>query len=276
MWEFTDDTGQVVRADRRPERTVAYVRAGAALHDLGVRPVAVYGSDHDGDGIDPAKGGALPAAAVPCLGPGGALTDEALSATRPDLIIDVTYDGKSAYAIDEALAGRLGVPLLTLSVGGAPLTAILERFGALAAALGTELPAPGAVTGLPEAEHVLRAALAAAGPPPRVLALSGAGPDRVHLARPDTWPELRHLSGLGVPPLDPGPGPGLNWLTTGWEHVTRLRPGLLLVDSRAHASRPRTVTGAVTVPWNPEAPPSPAAYARFFTAVAEGIAARPA
>jgi iron complex transport system substrate-binding protein len=275
VWEFTDDTGQVVRAARRPERTVAYVRAGAALHDLGVRPVAVYGSDHDGDRIDPAKGGALPAAAVPYLGPGGTLADEDLAALRPDLIVDVTYDEKSAYALDEALAGRLGVPLLTLSVGGAPLTAILERFGALAAALGTQQPAPGAVPELGVAEDALRAALAA-GPPPRVLALSGAGPDRVHLARPDTWPELHHLSGLGVPLLDQGPGPGVNWLTTGWEHVTRLRPDLLLVDGRAHASRPRTGSGAVAVPWNPEAPPSAAAYARFFTAVAEGIAARPA
>ncbi|MEE1813473.1 ABC transporter substrate-binding protein, partial [Streptomyces sp. SP18ES09] len=95
-------------AERVPARVVAYVRAGAALLDLGVEPVAGYGSGHDGAALAPAKAGGLAAAGVPYLGPGRALDAEVLREVRPDLIVDVTYDGKSPYALDEAVAAPLG------------------------------------------------------------------------------------------------------------------------------------------------------------------------
>ncbi|RST18250.1 ABC transporter substrate-binding protein [Streptomyces sp. WAC05374] len=270
MWEFGDDTEQAIRTARRPRRVVAYVRAGAALHDLGVTPVAVYGSGHDGDRLDPAKAGALAGAGVPYLGPGKDLTDDALGALRPDLVVDLTYDGKNPYAMVRPPAA----PLLALSVAGTPLPAMLARFRALAAALrDPDAPAPDApdpVESFRAAERAVRDA-----PPARVLALSGAGDGQVHLARPGTWPELCHLAGLGVRLIDPdelGPGGGVNWFTTDWERAARLRPDVLLVDDRAHAAPPPAAAGTVTVvPWNPETPPSPAAYARFLRAVARGL-----
>ncbi|WP_030755318.1 ABC transporter substrate-binding protein [Streptomyces griseus] len=274
-WDFTDDRGTALAAPSRPARVVAYVRAGAALLDLGVVPVAVYGSGHDGVEPDPAKDGGLAAAGVPYLGPGRALDEERLRELRPELVVDVTYDGKSPYAVDAGLVERLGVPLAALSVGDdLGLPAIIGRFGELGAALGA--PAAGPGTGeLEAAEAAVRAAVAGAGR--GVLALSGAGAEQVHLARPEAWPELARLAGLGVRLLDPGPGPGANWLTTGWERVLGLAPALVLYDSRAHATRPegpeRLPAGARAVPWNPEVPPSPAAYARFFRALAEALTA---
>lgn len=116
-WGFTDDRGTELVAARVPRRVIAYVRAGAALCDLGVTPVAVYGSGHDGEVLDPAKEGGLTAAAVTYLGPGRVLDEVLLRELRPDVIVDVTYDGKSPYALDEAVADRLGVPLVALSVG---------------------------------------------------------------------------------------------------------------------------------------------------------------
>lgn len=273
MWEFTDDTELALRVAHRPRRVVAYVRAGAALHDLGVTPVAVYGSGHDGDRLDPAKAGALATAGVPYLGPGKDLTDDALRALRPDLVVDVTYDGKNPYAVDRPLAA----PLLTLSVAGTPLPAMLSRFEALAEDLRRPAPAPADRTGvLGAAERAVREALALTRPGARVLALSGADARQVHLARPGTWPELSHLAHLGVRLVDPaelGPGGGVNWFTTDWEHVTRLRPDLLLVDTRAHAAPPPAATSRPTVPWSPETPPSPAACAGFLRAVADGLTA---
>ncbi|MEU4064313.1 ABC transporter substrate-binding protein [Streptomyces wedmorensis] len=262
-WGFTDDRGAERGADRVPRRVVAYVRAGAALHDLGVTPVAVYGSGHDGGVPDPAKGGGLAAAGVPYVGPGRALDEERLRELRPDLIVDVTYDGKSPYALDEAVAERLGVPLVALSVGNElSLAAILDRFGALAATLGAAPPI-GFGADLGAAEIVLREAVGRR--ELTVLALSGAGRDQVHLARPQAWPELVRLAELGVRLLDPGPGPGANWLTADWGRVVELGPGLVLFDSREHATPPYEVpVGARLTPWNPETPPSPAAYARFF------------
>ncbi|MFE5832952.1 ABC transporter substrate-binding protein [Streptomyces sp. NPDC056488] len=356
-WGFTDDRGEQLGAARVPRRVVAYVRAGAALYDLGVIPVAVYGSAHDGDAYDPAKAGVLEAVGVPYLGPGRALGETVLRELRPDVVVDVTYDGKTPYALDKALVERLGVPLVALSVGSElDLPAILDRFAALAAGLrvggpeagtppvtGPETGAPGAgafETGAPEAGVSEAGAFEVGGPPAGapavgapvpgapvpavpvivgsdavgpeivtpvtvspavgpgqgaalaefeaaeaalreaaarsglgVLALSGAGPEQVHLARPHAWPELAWLAGLGVRLLDPGPGPGANWLTSGWERVAELRPDLVLFDSREHATPPYALPGGVRLaPWNPETPPSPAAYARFFRDLAEALA----
>ncbi|MEU6882828.1 ABC transporter substrate-binding protein [Streptomyces sp. NPDC046712] len=270
-WGFTDDRGVALTAVHRPERVVAYVRAGAALLDLGVTPVAVYGSGHDGEVLDPVKAGGLAAAGVPYLGPGRTLDEEAVRSLRPDLIVDVTYDGKSAYALDEGVPGRLGVSAAVLSVGNElSLSAIIGRFGELGASLtGADGPGPDVVA---SAEAVLRSV--AARTDVGVLALSGAGPDQVHLARPHAWPELARLQELGVRLLDPGPGAGANWLTADWEHAARLDPGLVLHDSRANAVGPDVfppVGHARVAPWNPETPPSPAAYARFFADLAASL-----
>ncbi|MFD3663071.1 ABC transporter substrate-binding protein [Streptomyces sp. NPDC058659] len=284
-WGFTDDRGTEPASARVPERVVAYVRAGAALLDLGVTPVAVYGSGHDGPVYDPAKAGGLDAAGVPYLGPGRALDEGLLRESRPDLIVDVTYDGKSPYALDEAVADRLGVPLVALSVGNElTLPAILGRFGALSDSLraGTAGSTAGATAsaaasadptaGVEEAEAVLRGAAGRSGL--TVLALSGAGPEQVHLARPQAWPELARLAALGVRLVDPGPGPGANWLTADWGRAAELRPDLILFDNRSHAVPPyETPPGTRLAAWNPETPPSPAAYARFFREVAEALAA---
>ncbi|MFD3727802.1 ABC transporter substrate-binding protein [Streptomyces sp. NPDC058671] len=319
-WGFTDDRGTELGAPRVPRRVIAYVRAGAALCDLGVTPVAVYGSGHDGEVLDPAKEGGLRAAGVTYLGPGRGLDEERLRELRPDVIVDVTYDGKSPYALDEAVADRIGVPLVALSVGNElTLPAILDRFGTLAVSLGAGQatavtaalsataavtvanpavtgapahPAAAAVTvadsavtgapahpaaaaggvsgGLPGAEGVLREAAAVSGL--AVLALSGAGPDQVHLARPQAWPELARLAELGVRLVDPGPGPGANWLTADWGRAVELRPDLVLFDNRAHAAAPdEALAGVRSMPWNPETPPSPAAYARFFRDLAAAL-----
>ncbi|MDX2563979.1 ABC transporter substrate-binding protein [Streptomyces sp. TX20-6-3] len=275
-WGFTDDRGTELGAARVPRRVVAYVRAGAALCDLGVTPVAVYGSGHDGDDLDPAKEGGLTAAAVTYLGPGRVLDEGLLRELRPDVIVDVTYDGKSPYALDEAVAERLGVPLVALSVGNElTLPAILDRFGALAVSLGAAAgdgtAAEGSPADLRAAEDELREVAARTGL--GVLALSGAGPDQVHLARPLAWPELARLAELGVRLVDPGPGPGANWLTGDWDRAAELRPDLVLFDSRAHATVPgEALSGVRFTPWNPETPPSPAAYARFFRTLAGALA----
>ncbi|MFC9385050.1 ABC transporter substrate-binding protein [Streptomyces venezuelae] len=280
-WGFTDDRGTELGAARVPRRVVAYVRAGAALCDLGVTPVAVYGSGHDGEVLDPAKEGGLRAAGVTYLGPGRGPVEDRLRELRPDVIVDVTYDGKSPYALDEAVAERLGVPLVALSVGNElTLPAILDRFAALATSLGAapggEPSAPSAAGGSPAGLRAAEDALREVAARTRlgVLALSGAGPDQVHLARPLAWPELARLAELGVRLVDPGPGPGANWLTGDWGRAAELRPDLVLFDSRAHATVPdgAALTGVRFTPWNPETPPSPAAYAAFFRTLAAALA----
>lgn len=280
-WEFTDDRGVRSTAGRRPERIVAYLRAGAALWEHGITPAGVYGSGHDGESVDLVKAGRLPAE-VPYLGAGKTLDAEALGAGAPELIVDVTYDEHFAYAVDDGVAGALGVPVVALSVAGqTSLTRMVDRLAELAASLGA-VPDTSGQAALDAAREAVRRA---AGRPraPRVLVLSAAGPEQVHLARPEAWPELRHLSELGVHLVDPGPGPGVNWLTAGWDHAAHLGADLILADARGNAVPAAELTGVTdwqtlthdrpVLAWNPELAPATRACATFLQEVADGLSA---
>lgn len=286
-WEFTDDRGSTASGAGGTPRVVAYVRAGAALWEHGVRPVAVYGSGHDsGAEADPAKLGGLDPAQVAYLGGGADVDEEALRALDPDVVVDVTYDGKASYALAESVAEAAGVPVLALGVGGeASLRTILGRFAALAVGLGAESGSAGAEFAAAEEELRL---VAVGGGIAQVVALSPAGPEQVHLARPSTWPELRHLADLGVRMADPGPGPGVNWRTTDWDQAFAAvgGAGVVLADTRANATPLSALAGvtewerlsltAQVLPWNPELPPAPGAYAGFLRAVAGALRAQAA
>lgn len=276
-WEFTDDRDHLVRAAHRPSRLIAYVPTGAALHDHGIRPAGVFGSAHDDPALpDPAKTGSLPLADLPYYGAGPALDLDALLAAGPDLVVALTYGGGQVYGIDPEAAKHLEehVPLVVLDVGGGrSLTGIRERLTALAHSLGAA-PDTGAAAELATAERRLTAS--AAGPVrSRVLALSPAGPDSVHLARPYAWPDLAALAGFGVGLVDPEPGQGANWSTTTWAEAAALEPDLVLTDVRGNASPLGDALGrrVPTLSWNPELPPSAREHARFHTAVAEALEA---
>lgn len=277
-WAFTDDRGRVAASPHRPGTIVAYLPAGAALWDLGIRPVAVFGSAHDGAVPDPAKAGGLPLAETAYVGAGPGLDLDAVLKSDADLVVAVTYDGSGVYGIDPDAAAFLEarIPVVALSVGGGrPLPAIRGRFAELAEMLcGSAAPEAGGR--LAEAEGRLRAAADAARGV-RVVALSGAGPDTVHLARPHTWPDLAALAGFGVPLATPPEAGGVNWSSGGWEQAAGLRPDVVLGDVRAHASVWEDALAALghrpaaAVPWNPELPPTAAAHARFFDQVAEAL-----
>ncbi|MGW9042520.1 ABC transporter substrate-binding protein [Streptomyces lydicus] len=281
-WEFSDDRGRLVVAGERPVRIVAYIQAGATLWDHGIRPVAIFGSQHDEAAPDPAKGGDLPLAEIEYLGSGTALHPDTLLAAEPDLVVAVTYDGEQVYGLEQktALEVEAHVPVATVAVGpGRSLAEVRERFAALAGSLGRGEPL-GAARELDAAEDALRQAAGGA-PGPRVLALSPAGPDRVHLARPGSWPDLRALAEHGVGLVEPAAGAGVNWSTVGWAEAAELSPDIVLMDVRTNAARPeslradehwRTIEArARLLPWNPEASCSRRAHTRFFTLVADTV-----
>ncbi|MEU1282198.1 ABC transporter substrate-binding protein [Streptomyces sp. NPDC005805] len=281
-WRFADDRGRTAATPGTPARLVAYLQAGAALFDHGLRPVAVFGSAHDGPETDPAKAGALPPE-VPYLGPGPEVGVDTVLAHRPDLVVAVGYGTDRVYGLDPDTAKHLEehVPLVLLDVGqGRSLDEVRDRFTALAVSLGAASRSPSAVEA---ARERLRAAAERA-PGARVLALSPAGPDSVHLARPGAWPDLRALADCGVRMAAPAPGAGVNWSTTDWTSAALLEPDVVLADVRVNAeplarlaANPawRAVTdGRTVVPWNPELPCSAPAHAAFFDRVAEALAAR--
>ncbi|WP_455359826.1 ABC transporter substrate-binding protein [Streptomyces sp. SYSU K21746] len=283
-WQFLDDRGHLAAAARPPVRVVAYIQAGATLFDHGIRPAGLFGSLHDGDGPDPVKAGSLPLADLAYLGSGGALDADALLRVAPDLVVAVTYGGGQVYGIDAETAKHVEerVPVAVIDVGpGRSLGELRDRFTALARSLGAEAGPP-AEAELDRATHRLRTAADQA-PVPRVLALSPAGPDSVHLARPPAWPDLRALTDLGVTLVEPAPGPGTGWSTTGWADVVALEPDIVLTDARANAGPVEELHGvpdwraleerARLVPWNPEVPCSHAAHARFLHTVTDAVEA---
>ncbi|MGR8010465.1 ABC transporter substrate-binding protein [Streptomyces hypolithicus] len=270
IWQFTDDRGQVSSAPHWPTKAVAYIQAGATLWDHGLLPLGVFGSFHDGPGPDRAKSGRLPLGEIAYFGAGATLDPDRVLSAGTELLIAVSYDGDSVYGMDPAVAKRIEeqVPLVVLEVGqGRSLDEIRGRFAALAASLGGAEPP----VALDAARQNLRTA--AAGPDaPRVLALSPSG-DRVHLARPQSWPDLRALMALGVNLPEPPPGTGANWSTVPWPEAAALAPDIILADTRTNAIPldPTHVSHARVIPWNPELPASATSHATFFTTLTQAL-----
>ncbi|NEB73934.1 ABC transporter substrate-binding protein [Streptomyces sp. SID14478] len=293
-WEFADDRHHLAAATRTPERVVAYIQAGASLWDLGIRPVGIFGSYHDGDTVDLAKAGRLPVDEVTYLGAGAGLGLDDVLAAQPDLVVALTYGGGQVYGVEPDLAKHLEehVPVVVIDVGqGRGLAGVRERMAELGRSLGVAEGA-GALGELTRAERELAevasgAAVGAEGAGAvRVLALSPGGPDSVHLARPAKWPDLSALTGLGVRMVEPPEGPGANWHTGTWGDAAELAPDVVLVDARANAAPRGQYAGdaqwaavaerAVVLPWNPEIPASAVAHAGFFGGVAEVLRGRSA
>ncbi|MET7620773.1 ABC transporter substrate-binding protein [Streptomyces sp. NPDC005408] len=284
-WQFQDDRGRVAAAAVTPTRPVAYIQAGATLFDHGIRPVGLFGSNHDGDSADPAKAGALPLADIAYLGSGTAVEADAVLRAEPDLVVAVAYGTDQVYGLDPDTAKYIEerVPVVVVDVGqGRSLGEVRDRFTALAHSLGAAADESGEAE-LGRAERRLRT-LAAGAARLRVLALSPASPDSVHLARPRAWPDLRALADCGIGLVEPERGPGANWSTVDWTVAASTRPDIVLTDVRANALPVDRLAGieewqsaaggaARLVPWNPEIPGSHVAHARFFDAVADALEA---
>ncbi|MDH2390200.1 ABC transporter substrate-binding protein [Streptomyces sp. HNM0663] len=285
-WRFSDDRGQLAAAAARPSKVIAYIQAGATLWDHGIRVCGVFGSYHDGPEPDPAKAGELPLDSVEYLGAGGRVDLDSLLGSAPDLAVAVSYGSGQVYGLDPETAKHLEeqVPLIVLDVARArDLAALRARFAELARSLGAPGD-PAAERRAHAASHRLRAA-ADVPSPPRVAALSAAGPDRVHIARPAAWPDLRALTAGGVQLVEPPGAAGANWATVSWAEAARLRPAIVLADVRCNATPSgeldataadgwrRLRADAEVLPWNPEAPVSARAHARFLTRVADAVEA---
>ncbi|MYS37340.1 iron complex transport system substrate-binding protein [Streptomyces sp. KhCrAH-43] len=283
VWQFTDDRGQLSATGERPQRVLAYIQAGATLWDHGIRPAGLFGSGHDDPAApDPAKTGSLPLEGIAYAGAGTALDVDALLSGEPDLVVAVSYGGGQVYGLDPETAKHLEghVPVVVIDVGQArTLAEVGDRFAELARSLGAEEPA--AATAELDAARARLRALTEGPDRARVLALSPAGQEQAHLARPRMWPELRVLADLGVDLLEPAEGTGANWSTTGWADAAALRPDVVLADIRSNATPLDEVrdnpewsavaAAARVVPWNPEPVCSAHAHARFLEQVADAL-----
>lgn len=277
-WTFTDDRGRTVSSSSRPARVLAYSRVALSLSDLGVSCAGVFGSQHDAD-----TGTAVGSAPV-SVGSGGSVSLDAVRELAPDLIVSVLYRDDALYGVPPEIAAEFEsmAPTVGLRVGaGRTLTEPLARFADFAVALGTPADSPDLVQGrssLDESAHSVRLSLEErAGL--RVLALS-AERERVHLANPLGWPDLRYFSELGVGLLRLPVAEDASWQTVLWDDVTEIPVDLILVDSRSVSLGPAqlaahpvweilpAVQAGQVGSWNPEAPLSYQVSARIVSDLA--------
>ncbi|MFJ2742023.1 ABC transporter substrate-binding protein [Streptomyces sp. NPDC087440] len=273
-WQFTDSRGQLVTAPARPARIAAYIQAGATLYDHGLRTAGIFGSYHDGPTPDPAKSGSLPLSGLAYFGAGQALDPDAVLAAGIDLLVAVSYGGSAVYGMEPDTAKHLEqhIPTVVLDIGqGRSLAEVRDSFHTLAESLGSTEP-PEAAHALADAQAKLKSLISPT--TPALLALSPADATDVHLARPHAWPDLRALTALGVPLLDPPPEGGANWSTVPWDRAADLAPKLALTDIRANAAPfdPAPFGPDLRViPWNPELPASATSHTAFFESIAEAL-----
>ncbi|MGH2616788.1 MAG: hypothetical protein ACRDJC_16255, partial [Thermomicrobiales bacterium] len=101
-WTFTDDAGVTITRPQRPERIVAYLPLAASLWELGIRPVAVYGTTRRQDGSPEVYAGEVDLDAAESLGETyGELDLEKLVALQPDLIVnDMWNDPPDVWGLE--------------------------------------------------------------------------------------------------------------------------------------------------------------------------------
>jgi iron complex transport system substrate-binding protein len=244
-WSFTDDRGRTVDLPARPERFVAEVAVGATLWDFGVTStLAVFGSDIAGpDGGPSTVAGSIDFDQVQFAGHDMADLDlEMLAALQPQVILGTSWEPDDANDLggyDESALGGLPqiAPTLAIRVVAAPVSAPLERFAELAAALGADLESPELVAARKAYDAACEAVRAATAEKPglKVLAFY-AGEDGFYVANPAVASDLMLFAELGVElvePTDVGDDMGGFWEKLSWENVDKYHADLFLADDRA-------------------------------------------
>ncbi|MET8865409.1 ABC transporter substrate-binding protein [Nonomuraea sp. NPDC004580] len=243
-WTWTDDRGKKISLPKRPERVVAQSGAAAALWDFGVRPVGVFGPHKlKGGGRDP-EVGEVDITAVESIGNvWGEFNVEKYASLQPDLLVAGMYQKNTLwYVPDESLdAVDQIAPTVGVQLSGKPLTAVIEQYGKLAAALGADPGAPAVA----EARRRFDAAsaalkdLAARKPDLKVMVVT-ATPDALYVAYKPDHPDIAYWADLGlniVSPERPTEGEGGFWEVLSWENADKYDADVILVDARAQSMK---------------------------------------
>nr|PZN41440.1 MAG: ABC transporter substrate-binding protein [Bacillota bacterium] len=251
-WRFTDDRGVTVTLPRRPVRIVAQSTAAAALWDLGIRPVAVFGPQRRPDGSKEPEIGNVDLSAVESLGEQwGELDLEKLAALRPDLIVTTMYQPPSLWYIPDEVREKVEAiaPTVAIHVAGRPITEVIDRFEELARALGADLSAPQVAAArqrFEQASASLREAIAAK--PGLKAMFAGASLETLWVAVPSWYPDLLYFQQLGLDIVVPEQTDQF-YEALSWEQALKYPADLILYDRRSYVVPPEELARKVPT-WN--------------------------
>lgn len=276
-----DARGKTVEIDSTPKTVIAQASAAAALWDNGFQVAGVYG-----DLPEPPNylTGDLDVSKTKVLGKAwGEFNVEEYAAMNPDLLIDMTFDGKTLWYAGEVekqvekLAPTVGMQLTGLSV-----TEQIEAFHALAEDLGAEPEIEEAKAAFEVAVARIEAAVKK-NPDLTVVAVSTYG-EEIYFANAPEHPDLAYLAELGVTFPDVTPDEQGTFEPVSLENISKYHADVLLVDARDTGGfeeletkdivkRLPAVAAGQQELWYPAAPYSYQAYAEIFSGYADQLEA---
>lgn len=233
-WSFTDDRGITVTLPQRPTRIVAQSTSAAAMWDLGIRPVAIFGPARGAGGAPDFQVGNVDLDAVEWLGDWGEMDLEKLVSTRADLYVDLLFDDLLWYLDTEAQQKvEAIVPTIGIRAHEMSMKDSIARFEELCVALGADLNAPEILAAheeFDEAEAELQAAIDAK-PDLSVVVMS---PDltQVYVASPSHMVDLFYFKSLGLNIVQPDVDD--YWHLISWEQINLYPADLILIDARVN------------------------------------------
>ncbi|MGH3352040.1 MAG: ABC transporter substrate-binding protein [Nocardioides sp.] len=276
-----DARGKTVKTDAAPETVVAQASAAAALWDNGFKVDGVYGDLPDSPNY---LIGNLDVSETKVLGKAwGDFNVEEYAAMNPDLLIDMTFDGKTLwYAGEVEKQVEKLAPTLAMQLTGLSVTEQIEAFNDLAKDLGAEPEIEDAKAEFEDAVARIRAVVKK-NPDLTVLAVSTYG-EEIYFANSPEHPDLAYLAELGVKFPEVTPDEQGIFEPVSLENIGKYPADVLLVDARDTGGleelekkdlfkRLPAVAGGQQDLWYPAAPYSYQAYAKVFSGYADQLEA---
>lgn len=254
-WSFTDGSGEVVKADKTPERIIAHAGEAAALMSFGIKPVGIY-ADESVETDPNLKD--LDLTGIEILGEEwGKIDVEKAAGLRPDLIVADWWPAEKAHSgleegVDEK-SKKLAelAPVVGVSQGKS-IVDLADGYEDLAKSLGANVADPAIAANKQRFEAAVeRFKAAVAAKPGLTAAAMSPYEDLVYVANPEYAPELLDLQRWGLKVINPdSPDPGFPyWENLSWENADKYQPDLILWDGRAYTATVNQEWGAKQPTW---------------------------
>ncbi|MFO7193631.1 MULTISPECIES: ABC transporter substrate-binding protein [Thermocrispum] len=284
-WSFVDDRKREATAKSTPTNIVAQISAAAALWDLGIKPVGVFGEANGPDDLY----GNVDLDAVTWVGKSwGEFDMEKFLDLRPHLLVAPMNTPDQLWYVPEEMADKVAkrCPTVGIKQLSTPVDKVIQRYADLAASLGADLDGPA----IADARKAFTAAvdeLRAVAEERKDLkvAFVSAAEEFFYWANPDVFSDALLLRDAGINLVQPDVSDEQDphWDAVSWEQVARYDADVLLYDSRnaqfftenldkypTLANLP-AVKAKQLVPWNLETPPSWAIYAPKLRELADKL-----
>ncbi|HSX68663.1 ABC transporter substrate-binding protein [Nocardioides sp.] len=278
-FSYEDARGTTVEIEGAPETVVGQASAAAALWDNGFEVAGVYG---DLPANENYLLGDLDVDKTKVLGKAwGEFNVEEYAALDPDLLIDMTFDGKTLwYAGEVETQVEKLAPTLAMQLTGLSVTEQIEAFTDLAEKLGAEPDIDEAKADFDAAVDRIKAVVEST-PDLTVLAMSSYG-EEIYFANTPQHPDLAFLADLGVKFPEVKPDEAGIFEPVSLENIDKYDADVILVDARdtgglaelkkkAIFNRLPAVAGGQQDLWYPAAPYSYEAYAEVFNSYADAL-----